>query len=124
MRPIVTFYRVQSADGRGPFQPGITLQWSEDREDKKNLRTWLEEMPGALSKRTDGLNMCCGCLTLDQLRRWFTESEYRKLIALGFYAVKVTGCLVEKSETQALFETIGPASGEPFDLYSFAEDTH
>ena len=36
-----TVYRVQDADGRGPFKPGFSHQWVEERADHENLLPWF-----------------------------------------------------------------------------------
>lgn len=82
-------FRIQDADGRGPWKPGFSHKWVEPRDDHAYLLPWYEEFG-----RVDGLMVAgewggCGCETLKQLRRWFTESEYRKLKDLGYSAVKM-----------------------------------
>ena len=36
-------YRVQDAQGRGPWKPGFSHRWVEDRPDHYNLPPWFVE---------------------------------------------------------------------------------
>jgi hypothetical protein len=48
-------------------------------------------------------------MTIDQLRRWFTPSEYQTLVRLGFYAVKMeVGRVIASSDVQCFFERVTP----------------
>jgi hypothetical protein len=62
----------------------------------------------------------CGCRTLDQLRRWFTKSEYATLIEFGYHAVKMdAGRILAESDIQCVFERAKPLNQgwEPIELY-------
>ena len=84
-------YRIQDKTGRGPFRPGFTIKWIEGREDMGNLEPWFTEWPefNVQEEMNVDEHCGCGCMTLEQLRRWFTETEYNKLRTLGFRAVKM-----------------------------------
>lgn len=101
---MVTVYRIQDADGRGPFKPGFSKRWVIERDDQENLMPWIIEMPNVLSL-SSGWPLGCGCRTIDQLKRWFTRKEYRKLVSLGYRAVQISGVRVlGESATQCVFE--------------------
>jgi hypothetical protein len=36
-------YRIQDKKGRGPYRPGFSSQWVEDRDDHDNLFPWYQE---------------------------------------------------------------------------------
>lgn len=69
------------------------------------------------------MHMGCGCRTLEQLRRWFSPSEYAKLVGYGYRAVKMqAGRILAESEIQCVFERAKPLREdiEPVELYSVA----
>lgn len=114
-------FRVQDRAGRGPWKPGFSSRWVEDREDHDNLAPWPYELGDApLRDHISGMAMGCGCLSLEQLRRWFTPSEYRTLQKHGYRAVKMTvGRVLASSEIQCVFERVKPLREdvEPVELY-------
>jgi len=105
---MTTVYRVQDKDGRGPWKPGFSHRWVEDREDHNNLPPWFVEFGNVHLKCIYGMTIGSACVTLDQLRRWFTASEYATLQRYGYRAVmmdvsRVLGespvqCFVERSK--------------------------
>lgn len=102
--PII-IYRVQDAEGRGPWRPGMGLMWIDDRPDHENLRPMFEEFPDVLSRHRPGMSLGCGCRTIPQLQRWFTPAEYRRLLGYGYQAVSMeVGRILGESETQCVFE--------------------
>lgn len=111
MYVIPIIYRVQDREGRGPWRPGFSDTWVIHRPDHENLRPSYLEMPTALNKRTPGYNVGCGCISLDDLRRWFIREEYAKLILAGYACVQFYGgAFLGESETQCLFERRKPLS--------------
>lgn len=102
-------FRVQDAEGRGPWRPGFSHKWVEDRPDEEfaALIPWplqFGELP--FDPR---MHAGCGCQSLSQLRRWFTESEYRTLLGLGYRAVKMTPeRILAASDIQCVFERVIP----------------
>lgn len=114
-------FRVQDKEGRGPWRPGFSHKWVEDRDDHDNLVPWLHEFGRVDGTAIYGMAIGCGCLTLDQLRRWFTESEYRTLQRYGYHAVKMqVGRVLAASELQCVFERAKPlrCDVERVELYS------
>lgn len=95
-------YRVQDKRGRGPFGPGLAVKWLEPRADHDNLTPYYIQWPEF--RPTADSNHGCACINLNQLRRWFTESEYKKLQALGFKAVRMkVDEVLRQSEIQCIF---------------------
>lgn len=113
-------FRVQDAAGRGPWKPGFSHRWVEDRDDHDNLLPWLTEIGPVHQRAIVGMSIGCGCLTLSQLRRWFSRSEYRTLAGMGYAAVLLRGChVLGASGTQCVFERVLPLNtdAEPVELY-------
>jgi len=108
--PLVIF-RVQDKDGRGPWKPGFSHRWVEDRPDEEfnTLVPWPVEFGDIRKKAIVGMSLGCGCRTLDQLRRWFTSSEYSTLRKFGYCAVKMeVGRILAESKIQCVFERVKP----------------
>lgn len=82
-------YRIQDRDGRGPWKPGFSRRWVEDRADHDVLRPWFEEFGRVDKLAIVGFAIGCGCRTVEQLQRWFTPSEYATLLQFGYRAVRL-----------------------------------
>lgn len=103
-KPVKTVYRIQDAEGRGPFNPGQTKTWSIMRDDLENLRPWTEQFGIWMLDEAKGKHMGCGCTTLAQLRRWFIPREYRTLVKRGYNAVELQECeVLAESNIQCVF---------------------
>ena len=114
-------YRIQDSDGRGPWRPGFSKRWVETRPDHDNLPPWFIEFGPVHGQVIVSCACGSGCMTLDQLRRWFTASEYRTLLALGYRAVKMeAGRVLAKSDIQCFFERAKPLNEDVIgiDLYA------
>ncbi len=106
---MITVYRVQDADGRGPWKPGFSHFWVEDRDDHDSLIPWYHEFGPVHRNAIVGMSMGCGCRTLEQLRRWFTPTEYARLRAYGYRAVQMdVGRILAESAIQCVFERAKP----------------
>lgn len=111
MKPSV--YRIQNADGVGPFIPGFSSQWVEYREDSDNLVPSFVEFPMLLpylmSARAVGWHHGTGCHTVEQLRRWFNRREYAFLLDAGFEAVEIIPDeILASSDIQTVFRCATP----------------
>lgn len=101
----IKIYRVQDKDGRGPFKPGFSHQWVEQREDHQNLLPWPVEFKKIQLPMF--MNVGVGCRTLSQLRRWFLATEYKKLLEFGYLAVSlVPDQIIAESDIQLVFGRI------------------
>ena len=102
-------YRIQSADGRGPFRPGLTEKWIGDPRwaDRPSL---MEEFDVRdILARVANRHMGCGFRTPEQMRRWFDVNERAKLARLGFHPVTMTvDEIVAESRTQLVFARVMP----------------
>lgn len=122
-----TVVRIQDPQGRGPWRPGFSHVWVEDRPDHDLLLPWWQEMGWVNHKATPHMYIGCGCRTVEQLRRWFTPGEYRTLLLYGYRAVTLeVGRILGESEIQVVFERARPLreAGQAFDLYPVEVLTH
>lgn len=102
-----TTYRIQDSEGRGPFKPGTAVEWCESRIDLINLKPahlefddYTDTVRELIAK---GLYVSIATDTLEQLRRWFTVTEYLKLLGKGYKCYKVDQCHVAfRSDIQLL----------------------
>ena len=117
---MATVFRIQDAEGRGPWKPGFSHVWVEDRPDHDNLVPWYLEFGDVTKWAIYGMALGTGCSTVAQLQRWFTPSEYSKLLGLGYRAVRMeVGRILAESDIQCVFERSKPLREdvEPIDLY-------
>jgi len=104
-------YRIQDSVGRGPWRPGFSRRWVEDREDHDNLLPWMAEFGPVHKKILWGEHCGSGCRTLGQLRRWFTPSEYKTLLFYGYRAVRMeVNRVLAESDIQLFFGRAKPLS--------------
>lgn len=112
-------FRVQDKDGRGPWKPGFALKWVEYRDDLDNLQPWFVEFGDVRKLALTGMAMGSACMTVEQLRRWFTPNEYQTLLNLGYRAVTMEVSVLIQSDIQCVFQRSKPLSEdvEEFELY-------
>ena len=94
-------YRIQDADGRGPFKPGLSDAWAD--ADGEDLPSIIEEW--GLSWQRDiprGWHAGCAVPTLAMVGRWFSPSECSRLDQLGYRPVALLGCRVIRSSEHQL----------------------
>lgn len=116
-----TVYRVQDKDGRGPWKPGFSQMWIEERADHDNLPPWFLQFGRVERFAIAGMYVGCGCRTVEQLKRWFLPSEFETLKRHGYRAVKLkVGRILAASDIQCVFECAKPLQkiAEPFELYA------
>jgi hypothetical protein len=123
MSDLETIYRVQDAEGRGPWRPGFSAKWVRYRPDHELLRPWIEQFGKGILPRIASpvpRHFGCGCRTLEQLRRWIAVDEYAILQHYGYQAVLLeVQAILGESDIQVVFERRWPLSvgGEVVDLY-------
>jgi hypothetical protein len=110
---MIPVYRVQDDKGRGPWRSGFSKQWVEYRPDHETLLPWpIEFGTEAYEARRNadpGAFMGCACLSIDQLRRWFTASEYITLRGFGYRAVILLADeLLHTSDVQSVIVRYAP----------------
>jgi hypothetical protein len=113
----MTFYRIQNAKGEGPFYPGITRKWIDESIDRPQAP--IQEQMKLLRNRKECEFYCYACETVDDLRFWFSEHEYKKLKKLGYFAYKVEADLLARFDRQCLINTEKKLKkvSVPFQLY-------
>ncbi len=125
MQELPIILRIQDAKGRGPFTPGFKQEWFSARPqaEAEALAPFSQsELWEAINKLGPNhrLHIAYGCMSEEQLRRWFRPGEYKRLVALGYQAVgmQVRRILIQ-GETQCLFarETPLKKGAVPFTLY-------
>lgn len=115
-------YRVQDDEGRGPWRPGFSQRWVEDRPASEfaALQPWPSEFGPVHLRAIFGMHLGCGCTSIVQLRRWFTPTEYRRLLSFGYRAVRMgVGRVLAESAIQCVFERAKPLTQdvEAVELY-------
>jgi len=83
-------YRLQEDEGRGPFRPGFSETWLDGIR-SYDLPPWLEEFGWHVAQeaRQSGLYCGTGCRSLEQLYRWFSRNERRRLKRYGYDVVTI-----------------------------------
>lgn len=96
-------YRVQDSKGRGPWRPGFSQKWRDQARDIPD--PFYIEFPDIdLSRGTGNFNFGCGCVSIDQLKKWFSQDEYNRLLKLGYKAVKLKADrIIKESKNQVVF---------------------
>jgi hypothetical protein len=104
---MITIFRVQDQDGRGPWKPGFSHKWVITRPDHDNLLPWPIEFGDILKNFLPAENHGCGCRTIKQLRRWFTHREYKTLKKFNYHAVSIdVDRIIAESNIQLVFGRI------------------
>lgn len=110
-------YRVQDSDGRGPWKPGFSHRWVEPRDDHENLIPWAAEFGRVDRKALTWEHLGSGCLELTQLRRWFTQSEYKSLLHYGYRAVRMeVDRILGHSDKQCIFARLKPLKEDAIEV--------
>jgi len=82
-------FRVQAADGRGPWRPGLSKHWIDRESDQRFPEDWINAfgLENILSRIPKGSLAGCACRAFDGLFRWFTPTERKRLDAMGYKPV-------------------------------------
>ena len=112
-------YRVQDKEGRGPWKPGFSMKWVENRDDLDNLHPWFREFGDVRRLIPNGMIMGSACLSIEQLRRWFTPGEYQTLLGFGYQAVAIEASVAVGSDIQCVIYRAKAfeEDAEPIELY-------
>jgi len=82
-------YRVQDAEGRGPYRPGFSHRWADS--DGPIMLPFYEEFGWSLTsipgRFLPGEFAGCGFRALDHLYRWFSPTECQRLSGFGYVIV-------------------------------------
>ena len=104
-------YRIQDAEGRGPYRPGFSSRWCD--EDGPIKLTFADEFGWSMAsiprRFFPGEHAGCGFRLLDQLCDWFTPAERRKLADFRYQIVLMTiDRVLAESENQVVFARMRP----------------
>ncbi len=104
-----TVYRVQDADGRGPFKPGFSVKWIDDSY-RPMPPSWIEEFGlDCIYELPEGWHFGSAVRSVTDLRQWFTQSELDRLLLLGYKPVRMeVEKIVRESPHQVLFARAVP----------------
>jgi hypothetical protein len=76
-------YRIQDKDGRGPFKPGFSHMWVD--EEGPCHPSCMEDFGWDFANLIPkGHAAGCAFRTMEQLNKWFSETELTKLELLGY----------------------------------------
>lgn len=107
-------YRVQDADGRGPFRPGFSKVWMDERffPGMGPLPTWMEEFGvDNIVRRCRGRHIGSAVMKLTDLGRWFSPTERRRLKFHKFNVVSIEADeILAESKNQVVFASVVPLS--------------
>lgn len=117
-------YRVQGPDGRGPWRPGFSRIWVRENPDMslRPIYVMHDRQQVKDIRLQPGWSIGCGCRSVDQLRRWFDQTEYAKLklYRFGAYEVDVHE-IIGEDENQIVFTRSRPLTEgvTEFNLYQW-----
>jgi hypothetical protein len=98
----IKLYRIQDSEGRGPYRPGGFAElWLDPGEQGMS-----RQPPGPWQFGREPYTRASGHAfrSVEQLCRWFSPSERRRLAGLGFNVVSfMADGIVIESEEQVLF---------------------
>lgn len=106
---MTTVYRIQDKAGRGPYKPGFSHTWVDQDNDGANCPSefsfeQVHELIEVAHDKGFGVEFGYGFRTMQQLEKWFTESERTKLWLLGYSIVEMeVDVILAETETQLLF---------------------
>ena len=106
-------YRIQDANGRGPFQPGLSRLWVEPRGNRDHFPPVYEAFPNFMeivkSAHAKKQSIGCACQTLEKLNEWFSPVEQMRLQSAGFRVVEFTADhILSETPDQVLFASNKP----------------
>ena len=100
-----TVYRVQDKNGRGPFKPGFTTIWLDDEKDRW-LESSIQEFGAAVitNHGGPGRHLGCACRSIEDLERWFSRAERKRLKKFGYNLVSMeVNEILAESKNQLVF---------------------
>lgn len=96
-----TVYRIQDKDGRGPFKPGYTEKWMD--KDRTFFPKAVINQQIHIQRIADpDLHLAYVCESVEQLKKWFSPTEYEYLKKCGYSAVRMSVDTIWTCEDQAI----------------------
>lgn len=123
---MIRVYRMQDADGRGPWRPGLGHLWSDQGStihlDHSFQPFNPQSVQNALKASPTLRYFGFGCRTVDALRDWFTPKELDTLLGMGFRAVELEAeRMLLENRRQLLFARSKPLTVDARPI-RFADD--
>lgn len=108
-------YRIQDADGRGPWRPGFSVKWIDPDfgPGVEDMPPYFVEFGADLLKRRGRIGEYYGCAVRkpQDLRRWVSAIERTKLAGFGFNVVSIKPSrIIAESKNQLVFASRIPLS--------------
>lgn len=86
---VQTVYRVQDAEGRGPYRPGFSHTWKDPEHDFRNPSIF-DDFPTFNPRRLpNGFAYGCAFRTIGHLTDWFSSRELGRLALMGYRVVQI-----------------------------------
>jgi len=89
-----TIYRVQGANGRGPYSVGFSGHWVDEDHDLRNPAITREFSLRMIQSYPAGATAGCGFFSIAALACWFSDTERERLATLGFRVAAIEGATV------------------------------
>lgn len=106
---MIRIFRIQDADGRGPYKPGFSHRWVDQRADDTHRPPYFVEFPHISRLLLPGWHYGCGFRTARQLHRWFSQAEVGRLKKLGYDVVLLdVDRIIAESDNQLVFACVEP----------------
>lgn len=108
----IRVFRVQDAEGRGPYRPGYSHTWTDADHDRNP--PMFDEFGWPANDKISDLwnpNETGGCAfrTLEQLHKWFSPTERARLERSGYSIVTLSvDRIIAESDRQLVFGRIRP----------------
>lgn len=111
-RMSVRIYRVQDAEGRGPYKPGLSDRWTDVDHEERNPSIFEDFKISPMDLRLlwrECENGGCAFRTQQSLQAWFGMIERLRLEELGYFVVTMlVDRILLESERQLIFARIRP----------------
>ncbi len=110
-----TIYRIQDADGRGPYKPGMSAKWADKeggnyKGEFTRLPPFMDEFGDSILNEINiimnlsGGSFGCGFRSMEELCNWFSPSEIERMKVLGYRIVKIEpDKILRSSHRQTVF---------------------
>ena len=101
-------YRIQDAEGRGPWRPGFSAKWIDPEKDDSLCPPMMDDFPDwqqRLHKSAlKGLhNFGCCVRGVHGLHKWFAPAELDRLRGFGFHLVDASSLtVIAESKSQII----------------------
>lgn len=98
-------YRIQDAEGRGPYRPGWSHTWLDKSRDESTRPPFYWEFGMHVARKAlVGESIGCAFRTMEQLKRWFSDAERKRLSGFGYQVVTIVADrILAESKYQLIF---------------------